>query len=58
MSVKEIDNANTTRSNAYTIHTTKIHTNKYIEHLNQQQAWYKKKKKRDRQASECNDTHT
>ena len=27
----------TTRDNVYTIHTIQIHTNKYTEHLNQQQ---------------------
>ena len=37
MRMKEIDNENTTktkatRDNMYTIHTTQIHTNKYIEH--------------------------
>ena len=32
MSVKEIDDDNATRDNVYTIHTTQIHTDKYIEH--------------------------
>ena len=42
MSMTEMDNENATR--VYTIHTTQIHTNKYIEHLNQQQqAWEKDK---------------
>ena len=41
MSMKEIDienatKSNATRGNAYTIYTTQIHTNKYIEHVNQQ----------------------
>ena len=37
MSVKEIDKDNATRGDVYTIHTTQIHTNKFIEYVNQQQ---------------------
>ena len=33
MSMKEIDNTKVTRGNMYTVHTTQIHTNKYIEHV-------------------------
>ena len=33
MSTKEIDNANATRGNMYTIYTKQMHTKKYIEHV-------------------------
>ena len=40
MNMREMDNENPTQANAtrvYTIHTTQMHNNKYIKHLNQQQ---------------------
>ena len=43
MSVKEIDNENATKENSTRDNAYKIHTNKYIEHVNQQQPALKKK---------------
>ena len=44
MSLKEIDKENATKANAsrgnvYTIYTTQIYTNKYIEHVYQATMW-------------------
>ena len=55
--MKEIDNenvmkANATRDNAYTIHATQIHSNKYIEH-DPSKPTTTRDGKRDRQVYEC-----
>ena len=51
MSLKGIDNVNATKANAtkgsvYTIHTTQIHTNKYIEHVPRKPTTNKQEEKR------------